>query len=444
MRCPRGSPQTACGRSALPGRGVHVPRGAGSARHTTGCRLVACLAIGARLSGSVPAQPPEPNVVPNPSFEVVEPPPPTPERAASGEAAPPEAWLARTWNVTTEGDAEWRCPDDPKQAHTGQRCGYVRADRGGGSIRFGPMPVPREAAWTVRLWARGQGQLAVGGYLTFAETWERMAQEAVLSLTQEWQSFTCTLEPDWACGWWVLDIATRGQTEAWIDDVVVSHADLPALDLPPGRPLGTDEHTLLYLPLDQPLDLGTFFVQGEVGLSEEGAGRFGRSLVLGPGAYVAGPACDYLHVPEGTVELWVKPYWPGSDGAAHSFVAVPGPDGMWLGKDQYAHISFGFSTGWGTVARAWADGYAYTWQPGVWRHVAACWDRALVQVFVDGKLVACAQRFTLPAMLGPELKLGEAMMELDDLRISNVVRYRLPVPQPAAPGLPGGTLPRSG
>ena len=99
-------------------------------------------------------------------------------------------------------------------------------------------------------------------------------------------------------------------------------------------------------------------------------------------------------------------------------------------KDQYGHIAFCFSSGWRSLSHATALGYADSWQPGVWRHLAACWDKDLLQVFVDGKLIAWTYNPSLSKALGPELRLGAAAMELYDLRISNVVRYRLPVAPP--------------
>ena len=389
-------------------------------------------------------QAPAPNLLPNPSFEMVEPPPPTLEQALTGTPAPPDSWLPRTWDVGLEGDAQGTCPDDPAQAHSGSRCAHVQATQGRAILRFGPLPVPQAATWTVRLWARGRGGLVVGGFLTFPERWERMAQETTLDLGPEWQAFDCAITPDPACGWWMLEVATQGPTEAWLDDVLVTWPGLMALDLPPGRELARDEHTLLYLPFDDSLGLDGFFQQGEVGLSEANGGRFGRSLVLGRGSYVAGPASDYLRVAAGTIEMWVRPGWPGDDRIYHNLLGIPGPNGMSLCKDQYGHVSLSFGVGWGTVARAWADGYANRWRPGVWRHVAACWDRQSLQVFVDGKLVACAQQLSLPQMLGPELKLGDPMMQLDDLRISDCVRYHVEVPPASGPAPGGGTLPRSG
>ena len=73
-------------------------------------------------------------------------------------------------------------------------------------------------------------------------------------------------------------------------------------------------------------------------------------------------------------------------------------------------------------------GYAGSWQPGVWRHLAACWDKELLQLFVDGKLIGWERNPKLSRFLGPELGIGSPGLELDDLRISDVVRYRQAVP----------------
>jgi len=49
----------------------------------------------------------------------------------------------------------------------------------------------------------------------------------------------------------------------------------------------------------------------------------------------------------------------------------------------------------------------------------------------------------MPDSLGPELHLGDAGMRIDDLRISDTVRYRLPVPPLQVKGMRGGQLPQS-
>ena len=53
------------------------------------CATMAASALAAEL----------PNLLPNGSFEMVEPPPPTPEQVAKGLSAPPDTWLPRTWDI---------------------------------------------------------------------------------------------------------------------------------------------------------------------------------------------------------------------------------------------------------------------------------------------------------------------------------------------------------
>jgi hypothetical protein len=100
---------------------------------------------------------------------------------------------------------------------------------------------------------------------------------------------------------------------------------------------------------------------------------------------------------------------------------------MQLCKHEFPHIMFYFTTNFATLSCCWAETYAYLWQPGVWRHIAACWDSELMELFIDGKLVAWEVKPKLPKVTGDELGIGSAGMELDDLRISNIVRYRVPV-----------------
>ena len=384
--------------------------------------LIALSSIGGRAAG-------DHNLLPNPSFEMVEPPPPAPERAKQGLPEPQDTWLPRTWNLANEGDATWRCPDDPLQAHSGRRCIHVQAGHGRGFLRYGPMPVVSAAPWKIRFWARGSGTFVVGGFNVLPDKWARLPQEKVFSLGREWTSLQFDWQPDPGCHWWMLDIASGGPTDAWLDDVSVTHAGLQDLDLPPAGPLEKDDHTLLYLSFEEPLNEDAFFLEGAVSLSKPGGGRFGRGLQLGAGSCVACSANENLEPSRGTIEVWVKFLSPGSDSTARPIVSIPGPEGMWLGKDQYAHISFHFSTGWRSLSSATALGYAGSWQPGVWRHFAACWDKDLMELFVDGKLIAWDVRPQVPVSLGPELDIGSSGMELDDLRISNVARYRLPVPE---------------
>lgn len=390
--------------------------------------LVLAYALPAVSGQQQPAPPGAANLLPNPSFELVEPPPPTAAVATAGGRAPAEAWLARTWNVWVQDGARWRCPDDPAVAHSGRRCAAFVATQGAGLLRYGPLPAARPGPWTVELWVRGTGQVVVGAYDVQPERWVRIPQERALALADVWTSHGAVLQLPDGCRQWMLEVATRGSTEVWLDDVVLSCPGVDPVPLPPTGPLVKDAETLLYLPFEEPLNEDAFYVGGRVGLSA--AGCFGRALALGPDAYVACSANENLDPAQGTIELWVRLLSPGNDRVYRPLLSVPGPDGMNLCKDQYSHISFSFCSGWQTLSRAWSDGHANAWQPGVWRHVAACWDRDLMQVFVDGKLIAWTLAPKLPRTLGPELRIGSADLEIDDLRTSRTVRYRAALPPP--------------
>ena len=373
------------------------------------------------------AEPAPANLLPNPSFEVTEPPPPTREQVASGKPAPIDTWLPRTWNVWTHDGAVYTCPDDPAQAHSGRRCVHFVADVGGATVRYGPMPVPDNRVWTVTFWARGRGKVAAVAYDVLPDRWNPV-KDWHFDIAKEWKSYEFQMHPKEGSRKWLFDIGTEGQAEVWIDDVVVTYPGLKAIGLPPEGPLTRDENTLLYLPFEEPLNEDAFFVKQKAAISGPGEGRFGRCLVLGAGGYVATSANENLDPQVGTIEAWIKPLWTGNDGVFHPFVSIPGMEGMSLHKDQYSHVWFGFSSGWATLSYAYADGYAYWWQPGVWRHVAACWDKDLMQLFVDGKLIGWQNKPKLSRSLGPELAIGSEGMAIDDLRISKVVRYRELVP----------------
>jgi len=246
-------------------------------------------------------------------------------------------------------------------------------------------------------------------------------------MTKVWTQYTFQFDPPADTHTWYLDLATSGPSEVWMDDVFAGYPGLKPLGLPPGQAVGQDTNALLHLSFEEPLDEYKFFVKGQVHPSKANEGMFGRSLVMGPEGYVACSANEGLDPQCGTIEVWCKFMSPGNDGMAHNIVSVPGPDGMWFGKDQYSHIGFGFSSGWGTLSHAHAEGYAGRWQPGVWRHFAVCWDKNMLQVFVDGKLAAWTTNPKLSRALGPELGIGAPGMGIDDLRISNIARYRVPV-----------------
>lgn len=362
------------------------------------------------------------NLLPNGSFELVEPAAPTAATITGARPSAPEDFLPRTWHCWAQSGATAKLPEDPAQAHSGNRCVQFKADKGQAFLRYWPLPVAGGKPWTVELWARGAGRLALTALDMTTDTWQE-APVQVFDLRAEWTQFTALWRPPESCRKWVLNLTNHGPAQCFIDDVSATRDGAQAPPWPPQGPLGHDEQTLLLLDFDKPLDPDAFYVGGQI-KQVEGKPSFGQALQLGPEGYVACSADENLDPRCGTIEVWCKLLAPGGNGIQQPFVSIPGMEGMWLGKDQYSHVGFGFSSGWAPLSQATMLGYAGNWQP-CWRHVAACWDADALQLFVDGKLIAWQTKPTLSRFLGPELRLGSPGMVIDDLRISRTVRYRV-------------------
>jgi len=347
------------------------------------------------------------NALPNGGFELVEP-----------DAS--EQLIPRTWDVRARGASSVEVVPRP----AGGRC--LRMYRQGATphILCDRIPLADPVAWTLTFEIRGDGDVQAQVLACERGRWSTVCDQRVTA-TPEWQTHQFSITPPQAAT--TLRLQFSASSEAFLDNVLFGHPGLPQLGLPPMERLPRDADTLLLLDFETDLDPFQYFIKGDV---ERGAeGRFGAGLRQGAGAYVATSAEDFLDARTGTVELWVKLLVPGGERVARPFVSVPGMRGLWLGRDQYGHISFSIRRHWGVGVRVWADGYARTWQPGVWRHVAACWDQKLVQLWVDGRLLHSAPAQNLPDSFGPELRLGAPGMVIDDLRISHNVRYRFPVTQ---------------
>jgi hypothetical protein len=300
------------------------------------------------------------------------------------------------------------------------------AQQGQAAVRHGPMPVPDQRPWTIKVWARGSGQLTVSVTDATTDAW-RDETLSTFDLRPEWTELSAVWTPPALCRKWCLTFLNSGPTDAWLDEASLTCEGATATGLPPRQPLTRDDDTLLLLDFEESLDQDAFYVGGQVKLTTDSQPGYGKALALGAEAYVACSADEHLNATAGTIELWCKLLQPGNDSTYRPFISVPGPEGFWLGKDQYAHVGLAFSTGWSTLASAIALGYAGQWQP-CWRHIAACWDASALQVFVDGKLIAWQVRPRLLRVVGPELRLGAPGMVIDNLRLSKVARYRVPLP----------------
>ena len=347
-------------------------------------RRVAATALICCSSAVFAAGPVLVNALPNGGFELA-------EADASGRLVP------RTWDVRVRGAS--RIEVVPRQG--GGRC--LRMSRKGAApqILYGSIPIAEPVVWTLAFELRGDGDVRAQVLASESGRWRVVSDERVAA-TSEWQNhqFAVVL-PQTATA---LRAQFSASGEAFVDNVLFGHPGLPRLDLPPMERVVKDSDTLLLLDFETDLDPFQYFIKGDVERCVEG--RFGSGLRQGAGAYVATSAEDFLEARAGTIELWVKLLVPGGERVARPFVSVPGMRGLWLGRDQYGHMSFSIRRHWGVGVRVWADGYARSWQPGVWRHVAACWDHELVQLWVDGRLLHSAPAQNLPDSFGPELRLG--------------------------------------
>jgi hypothetical protein len=352
------------------------------------------------------AEPAPVNALPNGGFELTEP-------GASGRLIP------RTWTIRTSGDSYVEVVPRQPDGHC------LRLVRKGTPPRlhYDGFPIKDTTPWTLTFETRGTGKLRAQVSANEASKWTTLLDKGVNAVA-EWETHRFTIVPSPTATAFRLQFSADG--ELFLDNVLFGHPRLPGLNLPPSSKLTADADTLLLLDFETDLDPFQYFIKGDVERTEDG--RFGAALRQGADAYVATSAEDFLDSHAGTIELWVKLLVPGGERVSRPFVSVPGMRGLSLVRDQYGHISFSIQRHWGVGVRVWADGYARTWEPNVWRHVAACWDNELVQLWVDGRLLHSAPTRNVPDSFGPELRLGAPGMVIDDLRISRTVRYRFPVP----------------
>lgn len=111
---------------------------------------------------------------------------------------------------------------------------------------------------------------------------------------------------------------------------------------------------------------------------------------------------DLLRTDQGTVSFFVKPMnWNGDDKDFHIFFQATGPDSTMI---VYKYINSGnlmFLLGPskpvnGKYLWSSAGGSVKKWRAGQWHHIAAAYDREMVELFIDGKRVSRVRRKAMP------------------------------------------------
>lgn len=111
---------------------------------------------------------------------------------------------------------------------------------------------------------------------------------------------------------------------------------------------------------------------------------------------------DLLRTDHGTVSFFVKPVtWNGDDKDFHVLFQAVGPDSSLIVYKYINSNSLMFLLGpsrpvngkylWST-----AGGSVKKWKAGEWHHIAAAYDRELIELFIDGKRVSKVRRKALP------------------------------------------------
>lgn len=164
-----------------------------------------------------------------------------------------------------------------------------------------------------------------------------------------------------------------------------------------GRP-AADRQTLGLAPFDNSLKLSGSLPVTATGVSFT-PGRFDAAVRVDGDDQLAYAAAGHFDPNQGSVQLWVRPDWPGADNQEHVlFEALQsgGDDGYRL---RLAKADWNWLYAWFTDGSLGQHEFALyadvsDWQPGVWHHLALAWQPAAPDplyrrftLWVDGRLL---------------------------------------------------------
>jgi len=365
----------------------------------------------------------------------------------------PQVWQVNYGALAARGKPHLLRPvEDPRRAHSGRWALELNP----GEVFLPAVPVTGGAPVTLRFWATGRAaarfsvRLAEGEWQTLDPPVQTVGdgRPDAQGYREYLQTF---LLPDRA----VSLSLTLGADQALLDDVSLEVEGLKVAAPDLTRPVGAEEDTLALATGDAALPEGSVFTGELVG------GRFGRAYRLGREDVLQVPGRFRDLLQGGTIELWLRPRWPGQDQESHA-LAILSSDGFGyqLLRTQYDHLLLDASEGWhqslGNVqSQHWQ--FAHRWAGGDWHHVAVSWTSAWYTLFVDGFPVDTALTTTppatntswcsgrLPSRVTSLVGIGSPGTDIDEFRISRRPRYGIGAaaapPEPPRPESPGQAVP---
>lgn len=202
------------------------------------------------------------------------------------------------------------------------------------------------------------------------------------------------------------------------------------------------ENTVALLELRRVAPALVYTPQGKFGYSGDHA-----ASVVYDSDLIAYPLNNQVTAASGTVEMWVKPNWSGTERGERIFFEIsPVEDASFLAKKNQigfsSQLEFGFFEG--TASAKTVSANIGDWQTNEWCHLAFVWDNtqeknSFLKIFVDGVLedtnfgswkTPIGTTFYLGSRSDGTQKLEGAV---DELRISNLPLYRSNFTSPLFP-----------
>ncbi len=164
----------------------------------------------------------------------------------------------------------------------------------------------------------------------------------------------------------------------------------------------------------------------------------GKPLTIARGAALGAGRYEKIDAQQGTIELWFRPEWPLDD-ISDRTIARSGQMRLYRRSRLGTYFSLGGIRQSGVIT-----------EPGRWYHLAATWDAGAPgreperHLFINGietGAMMSPAKTPLGDWTGDTLRIGgEVAFTIDDLRISDVVRYHTDFDPPTPPARDEHTL----